>query len=247
MLNKIKSNQFFIKKRRPRHLLITAIVLPCFLLAVVYGSYRWSLYRADYEIDSSRQLINQLRKTKRELEKNNAALVERNAALDKSSQVDRAAYGEVKLAFANVQQELLTLKEDLAFYKSLMSPSEMTPGFNVQRLTVQKSEAEPKVFSYKLVLTQVRNNNKAASGIVEMILSGSQQGIDVNHSLSELALESTNDLKFKFKYFSKFEGSFRIPDEFEPEAILVKVKARGQRLKSIAAKFAWNTILDGGK
>ena len=212
------------------------------VIAGGYGLYDFGRYRGGYDHLQSRNEVEQLNQQIETLEQRNGLLMDQNAMLNRSSRIDRNAHDEVKAALNVAQQQSLELREELAFYKSLVSPSEMEPGLHVQSFTVE-ADAAPASFNYKLVLTQVRKNNREAVGVVLLRFSGTIDDKAVIYSLSDIAKVNTEDLNFKFKYFQSYEGNLRFPKRFEPKTVSITVKPEGKRLKSVQKTVTWGTAL----
>lgn len=210
------------------------------LVAGAYGLYDFGRYRGGYDDRKAQQKIAGLEQQLAQLSERNNVLMDQNALLDRSSRIDRNAHDEVKVALNIAQQQALELREELAFYKSLVSPSEMEPGLHVQSFTVE-ADASPATFNYKLVLTQVRKNNREAVGVVLLRFTGTLNGRNIIYALSDVAKVNTEDLNFKFKYFQSFEGNLRFPKRFKPQTVSITVKPEGKRLKSVQKTIDWGT------
>ena len=220
--------------------MLVIIVSIVVLLAGAYGLYDFGRYRGGYDDRTAQRNIAKLTQEIERLSERNNILMDQNALLDRSSRIDRNAHDEVKIALNSAQQQALELREELAFYKSLVSPSEMEPGLHVQSFTVE-ADASPATFNYKLVLTQVRKNNREAVGIVLLRFSGTLDGKNIIYALSDVAKVNTEDLNFKFKYFQSFEGDLRFPKRFKPQTVSITVKPEGDRLKSVQKTIDWGT------
>ena len=221
----------------------------CLIVIIVigaYGLYEFGRYQGGHDQQSAQREIDQLVREVDRLSERNGTLLDQNAMLDRSSRIDRNAHDEVKVALNAVQQESLELREELAFYRSLVSPSEMEPGLHIQSFTVE-ADAGPPTFNYKLVLTQVRKNNREAIGVVLLRFSGLLGGKSVIYSLSDIAKVNTEDLNFKFKYFQSFEGNLRLPKRFIPKSVSITVKPEGKRLKSVQKTIKWDVALGEGE
>ena len=218
-------------------------------LAVIVGAggyllYDLGRYQGGYDQRASEQHISELESEIESLIVRNDLLTNQNAMLDRYSRIDRNANEEVKTALNAAQQKSIELREELAFYRSLVSPSEMEPGLHIQRFSAEV-DAEPASFNYRLVLTQVRKNNRAAVGVVLLRFNGLVDGNSVIYSLSDIAKVNTEDLNFNFKYFQSFEGNLSFPTKFVPKSVSITVKPEGKRLKSVQKTLKWVTALSG--
>ena len=70
------------------------------------------------------------------LERQNARLNARVAELEMARKLDREAYGQVEKTLGELQSQLSRQTDDLAFYKSIVSPADGVPGLRIQRFGV---------------------------------------------------------------------------------------------------------------
>ena len=200
--------------------------------------------QAGYESQAWINLESELRQQILALEQRNADLVRENAVLQRSAEIDRNAYNEVQKALAEAQTVTLGLREELSFYRGLVTPSDKVDGLRVDRLRVQPTARE-RHFQYLVTLTQVRKNDRFAAGEVDLSVSGTRGDQESSYTLAELS-DTQGVAKFKFKYFQNFEGTLELPDGFVPESVLVEVKPSGKRLQPVSKRFAWKSLLTGG-
>ena len=103
-------------------------MLAIFALAALATS-GWLLFergkvQAGYDSQAWINLASELRQQILDLERRNAHLVRGNAVLQRSADIDRNAYIEVQKALAEVQRVTLGLREELSFYRGLVTPSD---------------------------------------------------------------------------------------------------------------------------
>jgi len=160
--------------------------------------------------------------------------------LEQGRKVDAVAIQEVKVSLKEQQQEILELREGIAFYRGIVSPSEAKTGILIQRFELTPL-AEKGLFHYRLVLTQVLKNERVAKGKVEVRLLGVLDGRSHQLSLSEVSDISNKAMKFRFKYFQLFEGDLILPEAFSPHTVEVIVKP--QRSNSVINEnFPWPSL-----
>ncbi len=139
----------------------------------------------------------------------------------------------------------MELNEELSFYKGIVSPSQTKRGLFIQKFRVSAGERIRKYY-YKLVLTQVRSNNKLARGKVKLKIAGEKGGKQVTLSLSELTGQGNDLLSFSFKYFQSFEGDLVLPVGFSPSNLNITVAPKTRKLDTIKKSYAWSEALTGG-
>lgn len=204
------------------------------LLAILVCVGGWRLYnygydKAGYDFEAFRAEHFSLAERVGTLERKNAALAEQNAALTQSASIERHAYEEVDDSLQSMQLEILELKEEVAFYRSIVAPRESSRGLRIQRFKVDKT-SQPNTFRYKLVLTQVIKSSRQARGKVEVDIEGLEKGRKRRYALAELSADKELNLEFKFKYFQSFEGDILLPKDFVPTRVEVKVNAGATQL-----------------
>ena len=147
-------------------------------------------------------------------------------------------------ALAETQTVTLALREELSFYRGLVTPSDKVEGLHVERLHVRPTARERR-YQYLVTLTQVRKNDRFAAGELDLRVSGTRGEQEFSYNLEELS-GAQGSAKFKFKYFQDFEGTIELPDGFEPESVLVEAKPSTKRLQPVSKRFAWESLLIGG-
>ena len=227
------SPQLIVHEHDPlkRGILITLLVFV--LTGLGYLIYDYGHSRADYDYDGLQEqneiLQQRISTLNSAIEKTRDQLV----ASQSSSEVEQLAYKEVDASLRNLQAEVLELKEEVAFYRSIVAPRESARGLRIQRFDVK---AAGKGYRYKLVLTQVIKNSRITRGNVVMLVEGLQNGKSVKINLTSLSAKGQKKLDFRFKYFQSFEGDLLIPDGFVPSRIHVKVSSNRVTLEKT---FPW--------
>lgn len=206
--------------------------------------YNYGYIQSGYQESQAEHEIIRLRERLAYLEKQNQLLASQVATLARGSQIEKTAAGDVQGALNDMEGEMLELKEELSFYRSIVSPSKMKAGLHIQTLQLEKGETAHEVL-YKLVLTQVRGNNQLTRGVVSLVLKGQQGGEEKMLALSDLSDSTDNDIKFSFKYFQSVEGALRIPTDFQPSEILIKVKPSRKNQESVEKTYAWTSAFVG--
>src|SRR5690606_16786898 len=101
------------------------------------------------------------------LEDENERLNARVAELEMARRLDRDAYGQVEKSLGELQAQLSRQGDDLAFYKSIVSPADGVQGLRIQRFDVQPG-AQPREFLIRLTLIQAMRHESIASGLAQV-------------------------------------------------------------------------------
>jgi hypothetical protein len=184
------------------------------------------LHGAD-ELGSLRTRLGVLEKRHGKVLGDNRVLREKVAILQRSSQIDRQAALGVKAALATLEEELQAAREEVEFYRGIVSPGDVKPGLHIHRFQVVAG-AMPGEYRYDLVLTQLKHNDHHVSGTAEWKIVGSLNGEPAELGLADVTLPAVQQLKFKFRYFQDLAGTLHLPEGFEAKKVALSIKPEGK-------------------
>ena len=165
------------------------------------------------------------------------ALLQRIAVLERSEQVARAAYGDLQQNLKDRQEEISALRADLAFYSRLTNGGKLE-ALNVHGVHLQAA-ASPRVYNFSITLTQTLKSGQIASGRMRVSVNGVRDGKLVTLNWADLAPnQDGTGLPFAFKYFQQITGTLMLPDKFTPNRIRVEAEAGGD-MGRVDQDFAW--------
>jgi len=171
------------------------------------------------------------------LERQNARLNARVAELEMARKLDREAYGQVEKTLGELQSQLSRQTDDLAFYKSIVSPADGVQGLRIQRFEVLPG-AEPREYQLKLTLIQSMRHESVAAGLAQIVVHGMQGDRPARFSVGELLGRPKAQLPFSFRYFQTIEQAVTLPEGFQ--AFEVEVQVRSSKLRSpVQQSFPW--------
>ena len=171
------------------------------------------------------------------LERQNARLNARVAELEMARKLDREAYGQVEKTLGELQSQLSRQTDDLAFYKSIVSPADGVQGLRIQRFEVLPG-AEPREYQLKLTLIQSMRHESVAAGLAQIVVHGMQGDRPARYTLGELLGQPKAQLPFSFRYFQTIEQAVTLPEGFQ--AFEVEVQVRSSKLRSpMQQSFPW--------
>ncbi len=217
------------------------------LVLLVLGLGGWGVFllgqqAAGLDNGSLRAERDQLLAQLDETEISNRQLSQRVAVLERAEQIDRQAYGEVERSLKQVQDEMLELREEVAFYRGIVSPAETASGLSVTRFSLF-GIGEEGVYRFKLVLTQLRSNNRLVKGYARIAIDGVLHGKQTRLSLKEVSGGTLDRLKLRFKYFQNIEGDIVLPEGFLPSRVIIEVAPVGKGWKHFKKSFDWSDII----
>lgn len=234
----LRTGQFIVRYRPPwqRRLLIAGAVVGALLL--LYVMYEWGRFDGGYskfaEIQRRRELSAQIEALNDANEKLKAEV----AATELARNVDREAYTEVEKSLADLQSQVLKHREELTFYRGIVSPEDGIGGLRVQRFQILPGGAEHH-YRLQLVLVQSMRQDAAASGSVGIQIEGVRDGKPEQLALSQVSGDTRADgqVDFKFRYFQELQQDIVLPPDFEPRAVTVEV--RSGRLAPVRESHPW--------
>jgi hypothetical protein len=213
-------------------------------LVILLAVAGWWIYQYGYQRGGeSWQALSAERTALRQqidvLSQEREGLQARMAIAERSSQIDSQASQEVKQYLANLQDKLLTMREELEFYRGIVSPGDVEPGLRIQRFRMEPADQAGQ-FAYDLMLTQVKRNDRLIEGVIHLNIEGTQDGTERTLPLIQITQPEIKWLTFRFRYFQHFEGKIQLPVNFSPESVEVRVLPKGKRAPSpLEQTFEW--------
>lgn len=173
-------------------------VLPAVLISLGYLLAYWQF------TGGSKQAMQILRQ-ENQLLRINAVRSERKL------QVARAAQTNLAQELKVLQDESMRLKEDVAFYKNILSDNADEGELKFHSFRLSKT-ADPRRYNYYILLTHSPGRNKKAmQGQIQFTLITSQGAKTALMVLPKDGAESPN-IKVDFKYYQRLEGSVRVAE-----------------------------------
>lgn len=215
------------------------VVLSITALAVAgWSLFEYGRYRAGFDQADAIREHDGLVKAKERLQKQVEHLREKKAVLERASQIDHQANADLQGNLKNLQDEILELKEELAFYRGIVSPRDTSPGLRLQSFHVEPT-GQARRYRFTVVLTQVLKNDTVIRGRVRLSIDGLQQGLQKELSLDDVTAKNVKELPYKFKYFQNIEGDLLLPKGFTAQRVTVQVLPRGRGRDKIEQTFDW--------
>lgn len=158
------------------------------------------------------------------LQQENAALRTEATGAERQLQIERAAYADLARQLKSLEEENTRIKEDLAFFQSLMSPGNHTSGFAVYRFRVERDK-QPGEYRFGLLLVQTGTRAKDFQGRLQLVANVVENGGKTTINVSDSKNPKTHTLNFK--YYQRVEGSFKLPPNVAVESLQVRVFENG--------------------
>lgn len=206
------------------------------LFAILLLLTGWAMY----ELGQWRAGYNKLEAIQERLERaslaeENRALSEQVTILERTRMIDNDSAEEVRASLVGLQTEILELREEVDFYRGIISPEDRQAGLEIQSFKLSEG-GEKGLYHYDLVMTQVLINQRLVSGSVKIFVQGVQNGAPVTLDFKKLSPNNSVTESFQFRYFQALAGDIRLPEGFVARAIQVEVTSGGN---TIDKSFPW--------
>ena len=172
------------------------------------------------------------------LQAENQRLNAQVAELEMARRLDRDAYGAIERTLSDLQSQLAREGDDLAFYRSIVSPADGIQGLRIQRFDVTPGPG-PREYRLRLTLVQAMRHESVVSGLAQVTLSGMQGGVPRKYSIGELLDQPRAQLPFSFRYFQTLEQAVTLPGGFEPYEADVQLQSSKLRGGPVRQAFPW--------
>lgn len=212
-------------------LVALAVVAALGAAALVYNH---GLSMAGYESETAVRTREVLEEEIRKLRDEAQQLHEALARAQRTIQMDQAAYQELDKSLKASAQEIVKLREELNFYRNIISPADNKGGLRVQSFTIEPAGAANQ-YRYKLVLVQALKHGRTVTGQVSLEIAGMQAGQD---TALKFPRAGERPIYVNLKYFQDIEGRLELPRNFQPRQVRVSITASGGAA-AVEATFAW--------
>jgi hypothetical protein len=182
----------------------------------------------------------------------NEKLREQIALAERTAAIDQQTAQEVQELVSELQQQVFELTQEIDFYRGILVASKTEEGLRIQGIRIEQVTRSD-LYRYRLVLTHVVKDDRSVKGDVTISLVGGLNGasdgkvveLDVgkagNSSSIGSAKSTGSGMGFEFKYFQRLQGTFAMPEGFEPESAVVIVREAGKR-GSVKSNFSWQEV-----
>jgi len=162
--------------------------------------------------------------------------------LETMQQVDQSAYALLQENFNSLQEEIIDLKEQLAFYQAVVAPDQGKPGVKIERFSVRAVGEGVFDYSLVLVLVQPQKNQALAKGSFSLTVQGALGGRRKTLAMAEVTNPSVAAAKLRFRYFQNISGQLRFPAGFVPQRVSLKVDV-SYPYQDVKKSFSWDGSL----
>lgn len=152
------------------------------------------------------------------------ALQAKAVHLESQLQVATAAQSNLAKEMASMQDETMRLKEEVAFYKSILTEGGTTGVPKIHSVKLSKGTRAGE-YQYQILLVQSGRHDKLVQGSLQLVLNGMQDGKPMAHHVEPAGQQK--GIKVNFKYYQRIEGLFSVPPQSSSQTLQVQYVAMG--------------------
>ena len=204
------------------------------MIGVVVAGVGWATYHfgmefAGFRQSESERLLSRFEEDLKERDAQVAELRAKAAVAERQLQIERATYADLSRQLKSLSDENAALREDLAFFQSLMpAGSKEAAAVSINRFRVQP-ESVPGEYRYRLLLVQTGQRVKEFQGNVQFVLNVEQSERKFVVMLPTEDNRSDSEYQLNFKFFQRVEGTFKIAPGAVVKSMQVRVFENGAK------------------
>lgn len=208
------------------------VVLGALVFGVGWTTYDYGMELAGFRQSEAAQALARLNE---EIGQREALITELRSQVttsERQMQIERATYGELAKQVKTLSAQNATLREDLAFFQSLMTAGGKEGAVSINRFSVQP-EALAGEYRYRLLLVQNGQRMKEFQGTLQFVLNLEQGDRKFVITLPPEGEQNVKDYQVNFKFFQRVEGTFKVA----PDAVVKSLQIRVFENGSVAPKL----------
>ena len=175
------------------------------------------------------------------LEKLNSELKSEAVSAQRSAELQLTAVNKMKASMREKEAEVQDLARELHFYRTLFAPGDSRV-VRVNLFNLQKGGAADE-FAYILVLTGMPKKQQKTSGMVNMVVGGTRDGVATRLEFGQTSKAGEQTpVKFSLKYFQEISGKISLPGNFEPDSVHITLTLDDSSENPVSVSYDWNEI-----
>ncbi|QIL19791.1 DUF6776 family protein [Thermomonas sp. HDW16] len=165
------------------------------------------------------------------------------ATLKRSDQISRQANTDLQGTLAERDEEIASLRADIAFYERFVGSTAQRHGLSVHELKLQP-QRDPQLWHFVATLTQNLNRGAVNRGRLLLMVEASNGGRMQKLGWGELRQQpNAPGIEYSFKYFQQIEGDLVLPVGVKPVRVIARlVPAAGSPMEQ---SFTWGDATVG--
>jgi hypothetical protein len=197
--------------------------------ALALWTYDLGRNLAGFSPGTLREQVTQLKELKAQLEK---LTVERDQlatganGADSKWNIERSAQQQQAKQVKALEADNIRLKEDLAFFESLLPTDTGPRGIAIRRLKVDM--VAPNQLRYRVLVMQGGKGNVDFNGNLQLAVTTTQAGKSVMILFPDVKAGDADKYKISFKHYQRLEGVLTLPEGAAVKVVQARVLEKGQ-------------------
>lgn len=147
-------------------------------------------------------------------------------AAESQINIERAAQKQLVTQVKALETENIKLKEDLAFFESLLPADTGPQGLSIRRLTVDMMSGNQ--LRYRMLVMQGAKGNRDFIGNLQLVISSGKNGNNAVLIFPDGKTDSGEKFKLSFRYYQRVEGIITLPEGISMKAVQARILEKGQ-------------------
>jgi hypothetical protein len=147
-------------------------------------------------------------------------------AAESQLNMERAAQRQLVTQLKALEVENTKLKEDLAFFDSLLPAAVGVQGISIRRLTADL--IAPNQLRYRILVMQSAKAKQDFVGELQLMVAVLREGDSAIIVFPDEETRGTNNFKLAFRHYQRIEGVLTLPEGVSTKSVQARILERGQ-------------------
>lgn len=149
--------------------------------------------------------------------------------------IERAAQNQLANQVRTLEAENTRLKEDLAFFESLLPNAIGPQGVSIRRLKVDL--VPPNQLRYRLLVMQGGKGDQQFVGNLQLVVTALRDGKDAMMTFPDGSPTEQGRFKLGFRHYQRVEGVLTLPEGATAKSVQARVLEKGQVRTQVSANL----------
>ena len=234
-------SRLVVRTHEPWRVRLVIAVVAALLLGTAWFMFNYGHKHAGYDREQYSREQQDWENEQQRLESRISELRAEVARLQIAGEVSKHAALLVRDELAQQQQDSQLMREELAFYRGIVSPEQGRNGLYIHTIQLDPGNKEREyLYSLTVIHKQgLKKRHRRVTGTLELKLEGKQAGKQVTLPLSSLQPGRKLPITLSFKYFNRVKGRLVLPAGFEPENVVVSIKPKRKKVNGDTKRQPW--------
>lgn len=156
-------------------------------------------------------------------------------AAESQLNIERSAQKQLAAQVKSLEAENTRLKEDLAFFESLLPNATGPQGVAIRRLKID--QIAPNQLRYRLLIMQGGKGDRRFIGNLQLAVTTLQGGKSAMMTFPEAVPAEQEKFKLSFMHYQRVEGVLTLPEDASTKLVQARVLENGQVRAQLSANL----------